>query len=137
MKPTKWHKILSVTMALAVVLASLSVTINKHFCGSNLVDVALFSKVETCCKSNQPTDNTLTFSKKPCCSIVSVLLEGADQYPTTGSFEALSGVAALPPPTVVYALDFDIDFQLPPSYSIYRPPPLVDDIQVRDQVFLI
>ena len=42
------HKIFSLSMALLVLMSTVSVTIEKHFCGDHLVDVAIFSDAEKC-----------------------------------------------------------------------------------------
>ena len=42
------HKMFSVTMALLVLLSTVSFTMEKHFCGDILMDVAIFTKVNTC-----------------------------------------------------------------------------------------
>lgn len=139
MKPTKWHKILSLTMVLPVVLASLSVTINKHYCGTNLVDISVVSKVESCCKIKIPVeDDTLKFSENRCCSNVSLFVEGFDNYPTiTTTSDISTSVISVVMLSFYNSLELRLNSQLAPFNSTYRPPPLIVDVQVRNQVFLI
>ena len=42
------HKIFSVTLALLVLMSTLSFTVEKHFCGDVLVDVSVFTETQKC-----------------------------------------------------------------------------------------
>lgn len=53
--------------------STLSFTVEKHFCGSHLVDVAVFSEAEGCGMEMPST------SKKPCCKDEIDVIEGQDE----------------------------------------------------------
>ena len=82
-------------------------------------------------------EGSLQIKKKSCCSNISIVFEGFDNYQNAISTELLTApifVATLSVKTPV-AYVFEPTKQV--SYANYNPPPLVRDIQVRDQVFLI
>ena len=57
-------------MAFVVLFSTMSFTIDKHYCGDTLVDVAIFNKAKTCGMEIQQTDSNSGCSvmKKGCCS---------------------------------------------------------------------
>ena len=74
-------QLISMAMAVLVLISTLSVSIEKHYCGDHLVDVAIFSEAESC--GMEMTDMDLStsedgpsISKKTCCTDVVNLLEG-------------------------------------------------------------
>lgn len=130
------HKICSFAMALLVLMSTLSFTMEKHFCGDTLVDVAIFSEVNTCgMELNSISSST---EKKSCCSDEIEIIKGQDQLKKT-SFEDLQ---LLPLFFERYGDDFCSDpiayvSQQNNPHKDYSPPILVADIQVLDQVFII
>jgi hypothetical protein len=137
MKSSMLHRVLSVIMAFAVISSSFSLTIEKQFCGSKLAAVSVLSKVKTCCKNQIPTDQNSQFSKEPCCSNVSLFYEGFDNYLaiTTTDIEISLFTAPKSFPNRFLMSDFDSNTVL--SYSKYKPPPRIVDVQVYHQVFII
>jgi len=126
------HKVFASFLALLVLVSTMSFTIEKHYCGDTLVDIAFFSEAKDCGMEIPPS------TKKSCCNDEVEVIEGQDEL-------KLSSVE-----------DFDFsqfDFVVPftPSYfNLYRsqsqkiipnkdysPPNLVFNIQLLDQVFLI
>ena len=128
-------KIISTTMALAVVIVLFSFKIEQHFCGSNLVDVSVVSKVETCCKVGVPKDNTLQFTEKSCCTSISILVDGFDNYQNAFVTEFTTLPFFVATPSIQIPVDYIFETKQRFSYSNYNPPPLIFDIQLRDQVF--
>lgn len=137
MNTSKLHRVLSVIMAFVVISASFSVTIEKQFCGPNLVAVSVLSKVESCCKIQIPTDQNSQFSNEPCCSNVSLLFEGFDNYPAITTTDIETSFFTAPKPMPCRSLLLNLDSTPVLSYSKYKPPPRIVDIQVYHQVFLI
>ena len=41
-------QLISMAMAVLVLISTLSVSIEKHYCGDHLVDVAIFAEAEKC-----------------------------------------------------------------------------------------
>lgn len=45
-------KILHITVAILLLISTLGITINKHFCGNRLISASIFSEPNSCCKGN-------------------------------------------------------------------------------------
>lgn len=118
-------------MALLVMLSTMSFTVDKHFCGSQLVDKAIFSKAKTC--GMQMSAET----EDHCCTNEKVSVEGQDELKV--SFDSVDFHQQLFITTFTFAY-FQL-FEALPKQSIpfkdYSPPLIVSDIQLKDQVFLI
>lgn len=131
------HKSFSVIMALLVMFSTVSFTIEKHYCGNVLVDVAIFTEAKTCgMETNTATQDAIT--KKMCCKDEVKLVKGQDELKIT-SFDDLSFQHQLFISTFTYAfinLFEGLEQHIIP-HKDYSPPNLVADIQVLDQVFII
>ncbi|WP_035695588.1 HYC_CC_PP family protein [Christiangramia portivictoriae] len=126
-----FQHIVSLSMAFMVLLSTMSFTVDKHFCGSHLVDKAVFSKAKTC-GMQMSAD-----AESHCCTNEKVSVEGQDElkisfdsfdfheqlFITTFSFAYLNLFESLPKQII--------------PFKDYSPPLLVSDIQLEDQVFLI
>ncbi|MGC6431715.1 MAG: HYC_CC_PP family protein [Jejuia sp.] len=127
------HKSFSMLLALLVLFSTVSFTVEKHYCGDTLVDVAIFSEVKACGGMEKAKA-----MKKSCCDDEVDVVEGQDELKLS-SFEDLDlkqqqFLAFL---TVAYLNTFE---SLPKEiipHKDYSPPNLVYDIQVLDEVFLI
>lgn len=139
MKHSMFTKIMSVVMALTVVLASFSFSIEQHFCGVSIVDVSIFSKIESCCTTSdlEKKDHSLQFTQTPCCSNISIVFEGFDNYQNAISTEFFTVPVFVATSSVQISVEYLFETTTKVPYSYYNPPPLITDIQVRDQVFLI
>ncbi len=124
-------------MAVAVVTASFSFKIEKYFCGVSLVDVSVVSKVESCCKSPEEKDASLQFAQTPCCSNISIVFEGFDNYQNAISTEFFKAPVFVGTAFVQIPVTYVFGTTTKVPYANYNSPPLITDIQVRDQVFLI
>ncbi len=134
-----FYKISSACLALIVLLSTVSFTVDSHYCGDTLVDSSLFGHVETCGMEvqQQSPSSECDISKKDCCSDEQVIVEGQDTLKT--SFDKLGKEQQLFVAAFIHTyinLFFESQEDLN-SYRDYTPPPLVRDIQVLDQTFLI
>ncbi|MEW4925324.1 hypothetical protein [Algibacter sp. 2305UL17-15] len=127
------HKTFSVSLALIVLFSTVSFTIEKHFCGDTLVDVAIFTDSEKCAM-----EALEILQKKTCCKDEINVVEGQDEL-KTASFEDLDFEQQQFLTAFVYS--YITGFESLPKETIphndYSPPNLVADIQVLDQVFII
>lgn len=134
MKPSILHKSFSVVLSLLVLFSTLSFTVEKHFCGDTLVDVAVFSEAKKC-GMQMDADSTM---KKHCCKDEVELIQGQDELKTT-SFSHLD--VEQQKFLVAYVYSYATLLEYLPKRAIphkdYAPPNLVTDIQLLDQVFLI
>lgn len=138
MKKT-FYKISSFCLSLLVLLSTLSFTVDSHYCGEVLVDSSLFAHAETC---GMEVQQKLSFSecsitKKDCCSDEQFSVDGQDNLKT--SFDKLEKGQQIFVATFIYSYInlFEGSQTNNPSFRDYSPPPLVRDVQVLDQTFLI
>lgn len=131
------HKTFSVLIAFLVLFSTMSFTVEKHFCGDNLIDVAIFTKVDNCGMDMESVAAS-NLEKKHCCKDEIEVVKGQDELNKT-SFEDLQFDQQLFLSTFVYSyinLFEGLPEQVIP-HKDYSPPNLVADIQVLDQVFII
>ena len=137
MPKTVTHKVFSMALALLVLLSTFSFKMETRYCGSNFVEVAVFSKVKSCCSSSLITTSELQFTKKSCCNNKVVSIDGLKHFKVVSFSKELQvdNVFELP-------LKFNFNTVLLTSstsdyYSSYSPPDLMMDHQIEHQVFLI
>lgn len=124
----------SLVLALLVLVSTMSFTVDKHFCGTYLVDQAIFSEAEDC-GMHHPVEGAMTGEDG--CSDQKVSVEG--QKDLKISFQDLEF------PQQVFLASFTFSYvdlfeELPHQFipfSDYSPPLLVKDFQVLHESFLI
>ena len=135
----KLHRILSFSMALLVLLSTMSFTIDMHYCGDTLVDTAIFKKAETCGmemqKSIPPSECSIT--KKDCCSEEQLVVNGQDELKI--SFDTLTADQQLFVASFVYSYIqlFEGLEENVTSYKNYDPPLVSRQIYKLDETYLI
>ncbi len=130
MKKAFQHSI-SVAMAFMVLFSTFSFTVDKHFCGSFLVDKAIFSEAKTCGMEME------TSTEDSCCTNEKIAVEGQDELKHQFDSLDLNQQLFLSGFTYSYIFIFeDFSKEIIP-FKNYSPPLLVKDIQLEDQVFLI
>jgi hypothetical protein len=131
------HKFFSVALAYLVLFSTLSFTVEKHYCGDNLIDVAIFSKVDSC-GMDMDTVASVSLEKKHCCKDEIQVIKGQDKLKKS-SFEDLQLDQQLFLNTFFYSFVnlFEGLPELVIPHKNYSPPNLIVDIQVLDQVFNI
>ena len=134
-----FHKISSVCLALIVLLSTVSFTIDSHYCGDILVDTSLFGKVETCGMEEQKTSSSTDcdITKKDCCSDEQIIVEGQDTLKIT--FDKLEKEQQIFVASFIYSYInlFTSSESKDTAFKDYSPPPLIRDVQILDQTFLI
>lgn len=134
MKLNFTYRVTSMFLAVLVVFSTLSFTVKKHFCGTNLVDVAVFSDVKGCGMEAA----SMGKMKKPCCKEEVEIIKGLEDYKSNTiddlSFQNHQVLS-------VYLFAYTASFKSLPKQIIphkdYSPPNLIRDIQILDSVFLI
>lgn len=123
-------------LSVLVLLSTLSLTIEKHFCGGQLIDIAIFTKLNRCGEvSDNPTPvDTL---KKSCCKDEVDVIEGISDLSIT-SFEDLDVdlqdfVLAF---LNTFYFNFEGDLNHTP-HKHYRPPNLIKDYYRFNETYLI
>lgn len=136
-----FHKILSISLALIVLLSSFSFTINKHICGGEVANVTLFISADNCgmdmqvCK-NEVSKKQTVIEKEPCCSDISELIKGNDNNQQAKQYQ-------LEIPQMEFLTAFVYTFitkfkeTTNSQYVMYKPPLVYKNIQTLFQVFRI
>ncbi len=128
-------------MALLVLFSTMSFSVDMHYCGDDLVDFSFSDKVDTCMMkadiSKSSSECAVMDVKMDCCSDVEVVIEGQDDLKI--SFDQLTFDQQLFVASFVYTYinmfeGFD-ENRIP--FKDKSPPPLIRDIQILDQTFLI
>lgn len=134
-------KISSLLMALLVLLSTLSFSVDMHFCGDHLVDFSLFEEVEGCGMKAKPAiASSLCETVEmdmDCCSDVEFVVEG--QQDLKLSFDQLSFEQQVFLTSFVYSSVslYKSAAENVVHFKDYAPPPLIRDVQILDQTFLI
>jgi hypothetical protein len=135
------HQIVSVTMALLVLFSTLSFKVDMHYCGDRLVDYSLFETAEGCGMMESSLEiseeNSDMQMEMGCCTDIEIVMEGQDDLKITVdqvSFEQQIFVSTF---FYTYINLFEGVDKNTNSFKDYSPPPLIRDIPILDQTFLI
>ncbi len=137
MKPSLCTKIVSIFTALAVVLASFSFKLEKNSCQLYTADASADSAIESCCGFARTIDENSQLSQISCCSSLAITVEGFNDYEKALSSPFSTQSYFVFESTISIPVDYIYKNTTKGSYTTHIPPPLIMDIQVRDQVFLI
>ncbi len=133
------HKLFSISMAILLVVSTMSWTIEKHLCMGQVVDVAWFSHAENCSMKAGLTmlSNEVT-TKKHCCNDEAFTMQGQDDL-THDSVSELDFSQKIF--LVSFASSYIRLFQDFEEKDIviksYPPPILAENLNILHQVFLI
>ena len=120
-----------------VLFSTLSLTIDKHFCGDVLIDVAIFSKSEKCGMDISKPEQT-DLVEKSCCKNEIDVIEGISNLTMT-SFEDFDVIQqqVLIAYSLSYLTLFKEETNLVIPHKDYSPPILIKDIVLFDETYLI
>jgi len=128
-------------MAFIVLFSTMSFSVDMHYCGDHLVDFSLFDKVDTCVmkaeKTKSSSECAVMEMEMDCCSDVEIIIEGQDDVKVT--FDQFTFEQQVFITSFVYSyinLFEGFDKNVIP-FKDYSPPPLIRDIHILDQTFLI
>lgn len=120
-----------------VLFSTVSLTVEKHFCGDVLVDVSIFSEGEKCGMTALEMDQAAN-TKKSCCKDQVEVVQGQDVL-TFDAFDDLNFEQQLFLTSFVFSyinLFEGLPEQIIP-HKDYNPPKLIEDIQLVNNTFLI
>ena len=131
------HKISSIFVAFLVLFSTLSFTVDRHYCGERLVDVAVFSEASGCkMEIEEGKSDVLSFSKKSCCKNETSMVEGnsIDQQALQNlKLQQINFVTAF----VVSYNNLFVDTTQTSSLYLYKPPIIHKDITLLFENFRI
>jgi len=117
----------------------MSFTVDKHYCGDKLVDMAFFKEAKNCgMEQMKPTKECGDkMEKKSCCTDKQILIEGEDDLKNSPVKLTLEQQVFLVSLTYTY-YNLLIPIDAPSNSFAGHPPPLLDkDYQVLYETFLI
>jgi hypothetical protein len=129
---------MAMTMACVVIFTTMSFTVDMHYCGDTLIDIAVFKEAKSCGMGMAIENSSSSeMKKKSCCHDEQIIVEGQDELRT--SFHKLDiqqqdFVAAL---YASYIHLFDDIETHSISFNGYPPPDIVTDFIVLHEQFLI
>ncbi|MCC1483992.1 hypothetical protein J1C55_05260 [Winogradskyella sp. E313] len=120
-------------LSILVLCSTMSITVEKHFCGGTLVDVALFSEAKGC--GMEMTSESQM--KKPCCKNEVEIIQGQDELKVT-PFQGLDLEQQLFVFSFTYSYLERFENRQDNSAFIEYPPPLiVRQLYKLDEAYLI
>jgi len=128
-------------MALLVLFSTLSFNVDMHYCGDRLVDYSFFETAESCGMMESPLETSEETSdmqmEMGCCTDIEIVMDGQDDLKIT--IDQLSFEQQIFVSTFFYAYVnlFEGFDEVTNSFKDYSPPPLIRDITILDQTFLI
>tara|TARA_R110002049_G_scaffold28018_1_gene96076 strand:+ start:113603 stop:114025 length:423 start_codon:yes stop_codon:yes gene_type:complete len=135
------RKISSIAMACIVLFSTSSFSVDMHYCGDHLVDFSFFETLDTCMMQAEMSKSSNECAEvemdMECCSDVVVSMQGQDDLKI--SFDKLGFDQQLFITSFVYTyinLFEGLDENVVP-FKDYSPPPLIRDVQILDQTFII
>ncbi len=128
-------------MALIVLFSTMSFSVDMHYCGDHLVDFSMFDKVDTCMMKTEMAKTSKACEamemEMNCCSDIEVIIDGQDDLKISLdqlTFEQQLFVVSF---TYSYTHLFKGQDENVIPFRDYAPPPLIRDVQILDQTFLI
>jgi hypothetical protein len=126
-------KIGSITLALMVLVSTMSFTVDAHYCGNILVDKAILSKAQTCEMHQQmPSED-----EDSCCDNEVETIEGQDILQFSKAEFDLDIPLEFAVFSLLYFCDLDVFEKQIDKFQFYNPPQHSLDYQLLNQVFLI
>lgn len=128
-------------MALIVLFSTMSFSLDMHYCGDHLVDFSFAEKVDTCMMKAEMSKTSSSCEvmemEMDCCTDVEVVVEGQDDLKI--SFDQLTFDQQVFVASFVYSYisRFEVFDNDVVPFKDYAPPPLIRDVQILDQTFLI
>ncbi len=132
------HKVVSIFMAFVVLFSTMSFTVDMHYCGDSLVDVAVFSKTKNC--GMQMEDFSfckIPIVKKDCCKEKQLIHQSEDTFQPNFRKITFSQQLFIVSYVYTYTNLFEGLQERVVPFKYYAPPLVVKDIQLLDEVFLI
>lgn len=124
-------------MALLLLISTVSWTIDKHMCMGRVMDVAFFSKAESCGMDAAMAMLENESLENHCCDDESITIQGQEDLKISSNDISFD--------QQLFLIAFTSSFLYLPEvvesksliYEYYPPPLLIKDIQLLDEVFLI
>ena len=132
------HKLFSVSMALLLMLSTISWTVEKHLCMGRIMDIALFDQADDCgMEAGLALLGDTSIGEEHCCDNEAFTMQGQDTLNLDIFHFDFSQQVFI----ITYATSFVGLFQesvdRDVAFDFYPPPNLAEDLNILHQVFLI
>jgi len=132
------HKLFSVSMALLLMLSTISWTVEKHMCMGRVMDIAFFNPADDCgMEAGLALLGDTSIEKKHCCDNEAFTMPGQDTLNLDVFHFDFSQQVFLISFTTSYLGLFQESVTKNDVYDFYPPPNLAEDLNILHQVFLI
>lgn len=133
-------KILSITLAFAVLFATSSFTVDMHFCGNKLVNVAVLGKAKPCKDKEMDKESSsqkCMLGQKDCCSNKSIVKKAEDNLKIDKFKFSSDNFVFIRTFFYAYINLFEVLEQTVVPFVDYHPPFIEKDILVLHETFLL
>ncbi|MCR8668995.1 hypothetical protein NO995_15015 [Aestuariibaculum sp. M13] len=131
-------KIMAISMAFVVLFTTMSFTVDMHYCGDTLVEMAVFHEAKGCgMEMDTPSTDACAITKKNCCDDKQLIVDGQDELQQT--LEKIAFNQQLFVTSFVYTFInlFEGEKQLVNFYTAYKPPLVSRQIYKLVETYLI
>ena len=136
-----FHKIIAIILSCIVLFTTMSFTVDMHFCGDTLIDIAVFKEAKSCGMdmAMMATENSSSpeMKGKSCCHDEQIIVEGQDELNSSMQkidVEQQDIVIAFFTSYVIVFTSLEVT-SIP--FDGYPPPDIVTDIIILHEQFLI
>lgn len=130
-----YQTILNILLTIMVLASSNGIAINKHYCGGQVKDIALFKQAKSCTESCHKSANE---EKGSCCNHEHTYIEGVDLKVLSAGAAHLLPIASFADILLGFVQLQDVFIAEKIQLEIHtRPPPLVRYLPVLFQSFLL
>ena len=125
-------------MAIVVLLSTMSFTVNKHYCGTILIETAVFHKTKGCGMEIQKSSSKdCAIIKKNCCKDEQILVDGQDELQLQVDKLTFKQHVFITSFVYTYHALFEGIEDTVNSYIDYAPPLVVRELYKLDETYLI
>lgn len=134
----KIHTVFSIFLVLALMLSSLNISVDTHYCQNHLKGISLFGEAKSCHEKKTTCPLHQELSKDNCCSNKTISIKALDKaYDLVDVIQIQSLIVSLPEQV---KLELPKTYYLSKTYTTYkhyRPPTLIKDFQSQFATYLI
>lgn len=138
MKKNILHKTIASLMAFVVLFATMSFSIDMHFCGDTLVETAVFHKAKGCgMEMQKPSKKDCTITKSNCCNDKQLLIDGQDELKLTVDSISFKQQVFITSFLYSYSQLFKGLDKKVSTYETYKEPLVIKQLFKLDETYLI
>lgn len=138
---TASQKVVAISLSALLLLSTLSIQVDMHFCGRHLVDLGIGRAAATCGMQAEgaASSGDCIMARMNCCTDVEFCLLAQDEIKpdVSGPFTIIAPYYAALTPAVYEPWNFSLGPLPPPAFSDYSPPPLIRPVHLVYESLLL